>query len=109
MEARFPSTGSREHGRSGASNRRRIIIVGAAGRDFHNFNMVFRDDPGVEVVAFTAAQIPLSPAAATRRCSPVRSIPMGFRSPTRQGSKSCVARIRHGKSSSPTATCPTKT
>ena len=36
---------------------RRIVIVGAAGRDFHNFNMVYRDDPTVEVVAFTAAQI----------------------------------------------------
>jgi predicted GTPase len=32
--------------------------MGAAGRDFHNFNMVYRDDPSVEVVAFTAAQIP---------------------------------------------------
>ena len=37
--------------------RRRIVIVGAAGRDFHNFNIVYRDDPTVEVVAFTAAQI----------------------------------------------------
>jgi predicted GTPase len=36
----------------------RVIIMGAAGRDFHNFNTVFRDDPGVEVVAFTATQIP---------------------------------------------------
>ena len=36
----------------------RILILGAAGRDFHNFNRVYRDDPGVEVVAFTAAQIP---------------------------------------------------
>jgi predicted GTPase len=34
-----------------------IVIMGAAGRDFHNFNLVYRDDPGVEVVAFTAAQI----------------------------------------------------
>jgi predicted GTPase len=32
--------------------------MGAAGRDFHNFNVALRDDPGVEVVAFTAAQIP---------------------------------------------------
>jgi predicted GTPase len=39
-------------------HRRRIVIVGAAGRDFHNFNTVYRDDPNVEVVAFTAAQIP---------------------------------------------------
>jgi predicted GTPase len=37
---------------------RRVIIMGAAGRDFHDFNVVFRDDPGTEVVAFTAAQIP---------------------------------------------------
>ncbi|PKO71876.1 MAG: GTPase [Betaproteobacteria bacterium HGW-Betaproteobacteria-14] len=38
--------------------RRRVLILGAAGRDFHNFNLVYRDDPAVEVVAFTAAQIP---------------------------------------------------
>ncbi len=37
--------------------RTRVLIMGAAGRDFHNFNMVYRDDPGGEVVAFTAAQI----------------------------------------------------
>jgi predicted GTPase len=41
-----------------APARRRVIIMGAAGRDFHNFNMVFRDDPTSEVVAFTATQIP---------------------------------------------------
>ena len=35
-----------------------IIIMGAAGRDFHNFNMVYRDNPACRVVAFTAAQIP---------------------------------------------------
>lgn len=37
---------------------RRIVIVGAGGRDFHDFNVVHRDDPAVHVVAFTAAQIP---------------------------------------------------
>lgn len=36
----------------------RVIIMGAAGRDFHNFNVYFRDHPGFEVVAFTATQIP---------------------------------------------------
>jgi predicted GTPase len=36
----------------------RVLILGAAGRDFHDFNVVYRDDPGVHVVAFTAAQIP---------------------------------------------------
>ncbi len=38
--------------------KKRIVIMGAAGRDFHNFNMVYRDDPDIEVVAFTATQIP---------------------------------------------------
>ena len=37
---------------------RRVLIMGAAGRDFHNFNVIFRDDPSVQVVAFTATQIP---------------------------------------------------
>jgi predicted GTPase len=37
---------------------RNVVIMGAAGRDFHNFNCVFRDDPSVRVVAFTATQIP---------------------------------------------------
>ena len=36
----------------------RVIIMGAAGRDFHNFNVYFRDNPRYQVVAFTAAQIP---------------------------------------------------
>lgn len=38
--------------------RTRVLILGAAGRDFHNFNVVFRNDPLCEVVAFTATQIP---------------------------------------------------
>ncbi len=37
---------------------RRVIIAGAAGRDFHDFNVAFRNDPTVRVVAFTATQIP---------------------------------------------------
>lgn len=39
-------------------SKRKIIIIGAAGRDFHNFNTVYREDPAYDVVAFTAAQIP---------------------------------------------------
>ncbi|MFQ5343460.1 MAG: cyclic 2,3-diphosphoglycerate synthase, partial [Anaerolineae bacterium] len=35
-----------------------VVIMGAAGRDFHNFNVYFRDNPNYEVVAFTATQIP---------------------------------------------------
>jgi predicted GTPase len=37
---------------------RRVVLMGAGGRDFHDFAVVFRDDPAVRVVAFTAAQIP---------------------------------------------------
>ena len=37
---------------------KRTVIMGATGRDFHNFNLCFRDDPAYRVLAFTAAQIP---------------------------------------------------
>ena len=39
-------------------NRQKTLIMGAAGRDFHNFNVMYRDDERYDVVAFTAAQIP---------------------------------------------------
>ncbi len=39
-------------------NKKNVIIIGAAGRDFHNFNTYFRDNEDYNVVAFTAAQIP---------------------------------------------------
>jgi len=37
---------------------KKVIIIGAAGRDFHNFNTYFRNNQDYKVVAFTAAQIP---------------------------------------------------
>jgi predicted GTPase len=37
---------------------KKILILGAAGRDFHNFNIVFRDNPEYQVIGFTATQIP---------------------------------------------------
>ncbi|HPI20519.1 MAG TPA: GTPase, partial [Candidatus Kapabacteria bacterium] len=40
------------------NEKNRVIIIGAAGRDFHNFNTVYRKDPNTEVIAFTASQIP---------------------------------------------------
>ena len=40
------------------AGKKKVIIVGAAGRDFHNFNTYYRGNPDYEVVAFTAAQIP---------------------------------------------------
>jgi len=42
----------------GSSDKKRVLIAGAAGRDFHTFNVCFREQPQYEVVAFTAAQIP---------------------------------------------------
>jgi len=67
--------------------RERILILGAAGRDFHNFNVFFRSRPQFEVVGFTAAQIPqiacafilLSYAAA----SILLAFPYGRRRPSR--------------------------
>jgi predicted GTPase len=53
--------------------RRRIVIMGAAGRDFHDFNVVFRDDPCCHVIAFTAAQIP---GIAGRRYPPTLAGPL---------------------------------
>ncbi|HMK55486.1 MAG TPA: hypothetical protein VK448_02485, partial [Dissulfurispiraceae bacterium] len=38
--------------------KQKVVIMGAGGRDFHNFNAVYRDNPAYEVVAFTATQIP---------------------------------------------------
>ncbi|MGN9163952.1 cyclic 2,3-diphosphoglycerate synthase [Tissierellaceae bacterium HCP3S3_D8] len=40
------------------NNKKNVIIIGAAGRDFHNFNTYYRDNENYKVVAFTAAQIP---------------------------------------------------
>jgi predicted GTPase len=52
---------------------RRVIVMGAGGRDFHDFNLVFRDDPETRVVAFTAAQIP---GIADRRYPPSLAGPL---------------------------------
>jgi predicted GTPase len=70
---------------------RRVAIMGAAGRDFHNFNVVYRDDPSVRVVAFTATQIP----EIADRHIPFRwrenAIRRASRSWTRRTWNSCVA------------------
>jgi predicted GTPase len=54
-------------------DRLKVVIMGAAGRDFHNFNVVYRDDPEVEVVAITATQIP---GIADRRYPPELAGPL---------------------------------
>ena len=52
------------------ANRERVLILGAAGRDFHTFNVCFRDNAECKVIAFTAAQIP---GIETRRYPPALS------------------------------------
>ncbi len=49
-----------------ASERRKVVILGAGGRDFHNFNVLYRHRSEIEVIAFTAAQIPFQ----KNRCYP---------------------------------------
>ena len=66
MRASFAKSVDRCHERT------RVLILGAAGRDFHNFNVVYRDDPSIEVVAFTGAQ---SPGIEVRHYPPALSGP----------------------------------
>jgi len=47
-----------QYGEQFGEQTRKVVICGAAGRDFHNFITLFRDDPSVQVVAFTTTQIP---------------------------------------------------
>ena len=88
----------------------RTLIMGAAGRDFHNFNVVYRDNPRYNVVAFTATQIPnidgrRYPAVAGRRALPRAASRFIPRATWRRSS----ARSRSTRWSSRTATCPTTT
>ena len=70
--------------------RRRVLILGAAGRDFHNFNVLFRDREEFEVVGFTATQIPDIAGAPTRRSSRARATRRASRSsPRTSSSTSC--------------------
>ena len=55
----------------------RTLIMGAAGRDFHNFNVFFRDNKDYEVVAFTATQIPNIDGRKYPQSWRVSYIPMG--------------------------------
>jgi hypothetical protein len=55
----------------------RVLILGAAGRDFHNFDMVYRDDPATQVVAFTRRRSPAPETVAIRRPSPDRATRAG--------------------------------
>ena len=88
--------------------RTNIVICGAAGRDFHNFNVVYRDDPAVRVVAFTAAQIP---GIAGRHYPPSLSGPLypdGIPIVAEEELERSAEAMRSLKSCSPTATLGTR-
>jgi predicted GTPase len=53
--------------------KKNVLIMGAAGRDFHNFNVAYRQNSDFQVVAFTATQIPNIEGASTRRNWPART------------------------------------
>ena len=85
-----------------------VVILGAAGRDFHNFNLCFREDPAYRVIAFTAAQIP---DIAGRRYPPELAgggypdgIPIFAEA---ELDEPAAPRARSSWRSSPTATSPT--
>lgn len=56
----------------------KVLILGAAGRDFHNFNMFFRDNSTYFVVGFTANQIPIFPEENIQKNLVVNYIQKGF-------------------------------
>ncbi len=92
-------------------SKKKVIILGAAGRDFHNFNCRFRDNDDYEVVAFTATQIPdidgrKYPAELAGKLYP-DGIPIEDEEPHREAHRR-DARRRRG-ASSPTATSATST
>ena len=87
---------------------RKVIIMGAGGRDFHDFNVAFRDDPTTQVVAFTAAQIPGIDDRALPRVARRPALP--GRHPDPPGGGAAVprrSRTRSTRSCSPTPTSPT--
>jgi len=83
---------------------RRIVIMGAAGRDFHDFLVRYRDDESVQVVAFTATQIP----GIDSRTFPAElagpRYPDGIRIVPKATSSTSSLRRRSMRWSSPTAT-----
>ncbi len=89
---------------------KRILILGAAGRDFHNFNVLFRNNPDYHVVAFTATQIP----DIAGRCYPPelagRLYPEGIPIFEEKDMEALIARIsRSTRWFFPIATFPTRT
>ena len=88
---------------------KKVLIMGAAGRDFHNFNVFFRDNPDYGSSPSPPRRSPISPAASTPRPWPASSIPRA--SPSTPRPRWRPHRRPEGRrtSSSPTPTSPTRT
>ena len=89
--------------------KKNVLIMGAAGRDFHNFNVCYRNNPLYKVVAFTAFQIPDIEGRTYPRNSRARPIPRESRSSPKRSSRACSRTSRSTRWSSPTATSLTNT
>lgn len=68
--------------------KKRVVVMGAAGRDFHNFLVFFKPQPEFDVVAFTAEQIPGIAGRTFPRPSPAAAIRTASRSTPRPSSTS---------------------
>jgi len=88
---------------------KRVLILGAAGRDFHNFNVIFRDNPAYHVIAFTATQIP--DIAGRRYPAELAGslYPEGIPIFEEKDLESLVPNTKLKRSFFPTATFPTRT
>ncbi|TML10506.1 MAG: GTPase, partial [Actinobacteria bacterium] len=73
-------------------SRTRVVIAGAAGRDFHNFNLVYRGRDDFEVVAFTATQIPNIEGRLYPRALAGELYPNGIRIVAEEDLESVIAR-----------------
>ncbi len=69
------------------ARRTKVLIMGAAGRDFHNFNTFFRDNERYEVVAFTATQIPYIDERKYPATLAGKLYPDGIADPSRGGAR----------------------
>ena len=90
--------------------RPKIVIMGAAGRDFHNFNVLVRDNEDYEVVAFTATQIPdIEGPDLSSRSWPAPCIRTGFPFTRRTELEGSFASTTSTRCGSRTRTCRTPT
>ena len=86
-----------------------MIIIGAAGRDFHNFNTYYRDNEACNVVAFTAAQIPDIAGRKYPAELAGKLYPKGIPIYAEEDLPKLISELDVTSACSPTATSPTST